>query len=79
MVARQIQARGVRDPNVLAAMRIVPRHAFMPFGELPYAYGDYPRPIGYDQTISQPYIVAFMTEALQLKPNSKVLEIGTGS
>jgi protein-L-isoaspartate(D-aspartate) O-methyltransferase len=79
MVTRQIQARDVRDPNVLEAMRIVPRHAFVPFSELPYAYGDYPRPIGYDQTISQPYIVAFMTEALQLKPNSKVLEIGTGS
>lgn len=69
----------VRDPNVLKAMRIVPRHAFMPFNQQPYAYGDYPRPIGFEQTISQPYIVAFMTEALQLKPNSKVLEIGTGS
>ncbi len=79
MVERQIQARDVRDPNVLAAMRVVPRHAFVPFSEQPYAYGDFPRPIGYDQTISQPYIVAFMTEALQLKPNSKVLEIGTGS
>lgn len=79
MVAWQIQARDVRDPNVLEAMRIVPRHAFVPFSEQPYAYGDYPRPIGYDQTISQPYIVAFMTEALQLKPDSKVLEIGTGS
>jgi len=79
MVARQIQARDVRDPNVLEAMRIVPRHAFMPFSQQPYAYGDYPRPIGFDQTISQPYIVAFMTEALQLKHNSKVLEIGTGS
>ncbi|MHC4727946.1 MAG: protein-L-isoaspartate(D-aspartate) O-methyltransferase [Planctomycetota bacterium] len=79
MVARQIQARDVRDPNVLAAMRIVPRHAFVPFSEQRYAYADYPRPIGFEQTISQPYIVAFMTEALQLKPNSKVLEIGTGS
>ena len=69
----------VRDPNVLKAMRIVPRHAFVPFSEQAYAYGDYPRPIGYNQTISQPYIVAFMTEALQLKPNSRVLEIGTGS
>ncbi|MCP4263118.1 MAG: protein-L-isoaspartate(D-aspartate) O-methyltransferase [Planctomycetes bacterium] len=79
MVTRQIQARDVKDPNVLAAMRIVPRHAFVPFNEQPYAYVDYPRPIGFEQTISQPYIVAFMTEALQLKPNSKVLEVGTGS
>jgi len=69
----------VRDPNVLAAMRIVPRHAFVRPGEQRYAYIDNPLPIGFDQTISQPYIVAFMTEALQLKPDSKVLEIGTGS
>jgi protein-L-isoaspartate(D-aspartate) O-methyltransferase len=67
----------VRDPNVLAAMRIVPRHAFVRPGEQRYAYIDNPLPIGFDQTISQPYIVAFMTEALQLKPDSKVLEIGT--
>jgi len=79
MVARQIQARDVRDPNVLNAMRAVPRHAFVRFLEQRYAYADSPLPIGFDQTISQPYIVAFMTEALQLKPNSKVLEIGTGS
>jgi protein-L-isoaspartate(D-aspartate) O-methyltransferase len=79
MVARQIQARDVRDPNVLNAMRTVPRHAFVRFLEQRYAYADSPLPIGFDQTISQPYIVAFMTEALQLKPNSKVLEIGTGS
>lgn len=79
MVARQIQARDVRDPNVLKAMRTVPRHAFVRFLEQRYAYTDSPLPIGFDQTISQPYIVAFMTEALQLKPNSKVLEIGTGS
>ncbi|MHC4535190.1 MAG: protein-L-isoaspartate(D-aspartate) O-methyltransferase [Planctomycetota bacterium] len=79
MVARQIQARGIRDPNVLAAMRTVPRHAFVRFLEQRYAYADSPLPIGFDQTISQPYIVAFMTEALQLKSNSKVLEIGTGS
>jgi protein-L-isoaspartate(D-aspartate) O-methyltransferase len=79
MVARQIQARDVRDPNVLKAMRTVPRHAFVRFLEQRYAYSDSPLPIGFDQTISQPYIVAFMTEALQLKPNSKVLEIGTGS
>ena len=79
MVARQIQARGVKDPNVLKAMQTVPRHAFVRFLEQRYAYADSPLPIGFDQTISQPYIVAFMTEALQLKPNSRVLEIGTGS
>ena len=79
MVARQIQARDVNDPNVLRAMRIVPRHAFVPKNEQNVAYIDSPLPIGYDQTISQPYIVGFMTEALQLNPNSKVLEIGTGS
>jgi len=79
MVAWQIQARDVKDPNVLKAMRVVPRHAFVRFSEQRYAYTDHPLPIGFDQTISQPYIVAFMTEALQLKPDSKVLEIGTGS
>jgi len=79
MVDWQIQDRDVKDPNVLKAMRVVPRHAFVRESEQRAAYVDYPLPIGYDQTISQPYIVAFMTEALQLKPNSKVLEIGTGS
>jgi protein-L-isoaspartate(D-aspartate) O-methyltransferase len=79
MVFWQIQARDVNDPNVLKAMRIVPRHAFVRQSEQRLAYIDSPLPIGYDQTISQPYIVAFMTEALQLDPNSKVLEIGTGS
>ncbi len=79
MVARQIQARDVKDPNVLKAMRIVPRHAFVRPGEQRLAYADSPLPIGYDQTISQPYIVGFMTQALKLDPNSKVLEIGTGS
>lgn len=79
MVADQIQARDVNDPNVLKAMRIVPRHAFIPPTEQRYAYGDHPVPIGLGQTISQPYIVAFMTEALKLDPNDKVLEIGTGS
>lgn len=79
MVATQIQARDVNDPNVLKAMRIVPRHAFVIDREQNLAYADRPLPIGYDQTISQPYIVAFMTQALQLKPGSKVLEIGTGS
>lgn len=79
MVDRQIRARDVKDPNVLKAMRIVPRHAFIPRRRQRYAYGDHPLPIEHNQTISQPYIVAFMTDALRLRPNSKVLEIGTGS
>jgi len=79
MVARQIAARDVVDANVLAAMRKVPRHAFMPAARQRHAYVDSALPIEHGQTISQPYIVAFMTEALQLDPNSKVLEIGTGS
>jgi protein-L-isoaspartate(D-aspartate) O-methyltransferase len=79
MVSRQISARDVNDTNVLAAMRKVPRHAFIPAGRRRYAYVDSALPIEHGQTISQPYIVAFMTEALQLDPNSKVLEIGTGS
>ena len=79
MVAQQIQARGVRDPAVLEAMRNVPRHWFVPASQQHAAYEDRPLRIGFDQTISQPYIVAFMTEALQLDADSKVLEIGTGS
>lgn len=79
MVAGQIEARQVKDPNVLKAMRTVPRHAFIPLAQQRYAYQDSPLPIGQGQTISQPYIVAFMTEALVLDPNSRVLEIGTGS
>jgi len=79
MVAAQIQARGVRDPNVLRAMRSVPRHAFVPETQEALAYADHPLPIGHEQTISQPYVVAFMTEALALDSNSVVLEIGTGS
>jgi len=79
MVVRQIVWRDVKDPNVLKAMRTVPRHAFVPAGQRAYAYEDHPLPIGEGQTISQPYIVAFMTEALGLDPNSRVLEIGTGS
>ena len=79
MVAVQIQARDIKDPNVLRAMLAVPRHAFIPRGQQRYAYADYPLPIGKGQTISQPYIVAFMTDALKLGANSKVLEIGTGS
>ncbi len=79
MVADQIEAREVHDPNVLRAMRVVPRHAFIPESQRPYAYEDRALPIGQDQTISQPYIVALMTETLALEPNSVVLEIGTGS
>jgi len=79
MVREQIEARGVTDENVLAAMRKVPRHEFVPERWVDSAYDDGPLPIGYDQTISQPYIVALMTELLQLTPQSKVLEIGTGS
>ena len=79
MVRDQIAARGVRDPRVLEAMRRVPRHLFVPEQNRARAYGDHPLPIGRRQTISQPYIVAFMTESLGLKPGEKVLEVGTGS
>jgi len=79
MVASQIESRGITDPRVLNAMRKVERHLFVPPDQVSRAYGDYPLPIGYGQTISQPYIVAFMTEALDLTPAMKVLEIGTGS
>ena len=79
MVNEQIVDRGVTDPLVVRAMKRVPRHLFVPEDQRAYAYGDYPLPIGQGQTISQPYIVAFMTEALKLKPNDTVLEIGTGS
>lgn len=79
MVAEQISARGVVDEGVLAAMRRVPRHEFVPEAMKSSAYGDFPLPIGYGQTISQPYIVAFMTEAAALEPGEKILEIGTGS
>ena len=79
MVETQIAARGVRDPRVLAAMRKVPRHLFIGPAERARAYEDQPVPIGDNQTISQPYIVALMTELLELAPKSRVLEIGTGS
>lgn len=79
MVRQQIAARGVRDQRVLEAMRKVPRHLFVPLAMQPFAYVDMPLPIGHEQTISQPYIVAFMTEALALKPQDRVLEVGTGS
>lgn len=79
MVAEQIEARGIRDPGVLHAMRKVQRHQFVPTSLLNSAYNDHALPIGEGQTISQPYIVALMTEVIQPKPDMKVLEIGTGS
>jgi len=79
MVAEQIAARGVKDAKVLEAMKSVPRHLFVPPDLAGAAYEDYPLPIGEGQTISQPYIVALMTESLGLKGGEKVLEIGTGS
>ncbi len=79
MVKTQIKMRGVKDPRVLQAMLKVPRHLFVPEEYRNHAYNDYPLPIGYGQTISQPYIVAAMTELLDLKGDEKVLEIGTGS
>jgi protein-L-isoaspartate(D-aspartate) O-methyltransferase len=78
MVKHQIEARGVRDPRVLNALLTVPRHLFIPPGYRKGAYGDHPLPIGHGQTISQPYIVALMTEMLDLSPSDKVLEIGAG-
>ncbi|MGQ9838265.1 MAG: protein-L-isoaspartate(D-aspartate) O-methyltransferase [Cyanobacteriota bacterium] len=79
MVKEQIVQRGIRAQQVLQAMRKVPRHCFVSLEQRPRAYTDRPLSIGYGQTISQPYIVALMTEAAQLKPESVVLEIGTGS
>ena len=79
MVEAQIRARGVDDERVLSAMRKVPRHLFVPEELKPFAYGDEPLPIGEGQTISQPYIVAYMTQALQLFGTERVLEVGTGS
>ena len=79
MVAEQIAARGVSDPKVLMAMRTVERHLFIPVDLRRKAYNDTPLPIGEGQTISQPYIVALMTEALKPDSSMKILEIGTGS
>ena len=79
MVEDQIERRGIKDKKVLQAMRKVPRHEFVPDHLKKYAYADEPLPIGEDQTISQPYIVAYMTEHLHLEQGNKVLEIGTGS
>jgi protein-L-isoaspartate(D-aspartate) O-methyltransferase len=79
MVTEQLEARGIRDKRVLEAMRRVPRHLFVEEALTAQAYGDYPLPIGERQTISQPYIVAQMTEELGLKGPERVLEVGTGS
>jgi protein-L-isoaspartate(D-aspartate) O-methyltransferase len=79
MVRQQIRARGVKDPRLLEAMAKVPREEFVPADQRPYAYQDGPLPIGEGQTISQPYIVALMTELLEVKKGARILEIGTGS
>jgi len=79
MVEEQLRARGVRDPKVLHAFLRVPRHLFVDEAMWDRAYGDYPLPIGEGQTISQPYTVAFMTQALRLQGDEKVLEVGSGS
>jgi protein-L-isoaspartate(D-aspartate) O-methyltransferase len=79
MVEEQLVARGIRDPRVVESMRQVSRHLFVEEALQGQAYNDYPLPIGHGQTISQPYMVALMTEALELKGHEKVLEIGTGS
>jgi len=79
MVERQIESRGVKNKDVLEAMRKVPRHLFMPEHIREYAYSDSPLDIGYHQTISQPYIVAFMTEAAAIDKESIILDVGTGS
>ena len=79
MVETQLMRRGISAPRVLAAMLKAPRHRFIPAALWDQAYGDYPLPIGQDQTISQPYIVALMTEILEVKDTDRILEIGTGS
>ena len=79
MVEQQLLARDITDPRVVRAMRRVPRDRFVPPEHRQRAYEDRPLPIGFRQTISQPYIVAYMTQALQLTPDAKVLEVGTGS
>ncbi len=79
MVRTQIRARGINDRATLDAMRAVPRHLYVPAVQRRYAYQDRPLPIGYGQTISQPYIVAYMTEIIRPRPDNSILEIGTGS
>ena len=79
MVARQLADRGIHDPDVLSAFQAVPRERFVPPTQRTRAYDDCPLPIGHEQTISQPYMVALMTQALQVRPGQRVLEIGSGS
>jgi protein-L-isoaspartate(D-aspartate) O-methyltransferase len=79
MIKKQIKDRGISDSATINAMRKVPRHLFVPEGSENDAYGDYPLPIGYGQTISQPYVVAYMTEVVKPSANKKALEVGTGS
>ncbi len=79
MLRRHVAGRGIRDARVIEAMGTVPREEFVPREHLPRAYGDGPLPIGMGQTISQPYVVAWMAEALELDPGDRVLEVGTGS
>ena len=79
MVNEQLRARDITDARVLDAMLRVPRHLFVPEAQRSQAYGDFPLPIGHEQTISQPYIVAFMSQGLKVEPGHRVLEIGTGS
>lgn len=79
MVAYQLQARGINDPRLIEAFKAIPRHLFVPEDSLEWAYEDRPLLIGFDQTISQPYIVAYMIQALELTGTQRVLEVGTGS
>ena len=79
LLKETIEKRGIRDTRVLSALRSVPRHLFIPGGDLVLAYSDHPVPIGYGQTISQPYMVAYMLQELEVEPEHRVLEIGTGS
>ena len=79
MVADQLKTRGIRDPRVISVFEITPRHLFVPEEERQWSYDDYPLPIGFNQTISQPYIVALMTQSLGLTGSERVLEVGTGS
>ena len=79
MVEEQLRSRGIRDPRLLAAMGKVPREEFIADEDLGDAYGDHPLPIGAGQTVSQPYIVAAMVAALELRPTDRVLEVGTGT
>lgn len=79
MVVDQLRSRGIRDPRVISVFESIPRHLFVPEEERQWSYDDYPLPIGFSQTISQPYIVALMTESLGLSGTERVLEVGTGS